>query len=142
MIRYWQGLDERRRTLAVQLIRYAITGGGVTALSAFTYWIAAKRDGPFRIAPLVANILAYLVAVVIGYVVHSRWSFAGHGRRDNAARTTFRFMVASLISLAFNSFWVWLLTEHIEGATWWPIPLMVLVTPLMLFWINRRWVFD
>ena len=142
MIRYWQGLDESRRALAVQLIRYAITGGGVTALSALTYWIAAKRDGPFRIAPLVANILAYLVAVTIGYILHSRWSFAGHGRRDNAARTTFRFMLASLISLAFNSFWVWLLTEHIKGATWWPIPLMVLITPLMLFWINRRWVFD
>jgi putative flippase GtrA len=142
MIRYWQGLGEERRALATQLIRYAITGGGVTALSAFTYWIAAKRDGPFRIAPLVANLLAYLVAVVIGYVLHSRWSFRGHGRRDNVARTTFRFMVASLISLALNSFWVWLLTEHIKGATWWPIPLMVIATPCLLFWINRSWVFD
>ena len=142
MLRYWQGLDDRRRALAVQLIRYAITGGGVTLLSTIVYWLAAKRDGPFRIAPLIANILAYLVAVVVGYVVHSRWSFRGHGRRDNPARTSFRFLVASLLSLSLNSFWVWLLTEHIKGATWWPIPLMVLATPLALFWVNRSWVFD
>jgi putative flippase GtrA len=141
MLRYWQGLDEGRRAFATQLVRYAITGGGVTAISAAVYWIAAKRDGPFRIAPLLANLLAYATAVVIGYTIHSRWSFRGHGSRDNPARTTFRFLVASLLSLALNSFWVWLLTEHIKGATWWPIPLMVIATPCLLFWINRSWVF-
>ena len=142
MVRYWQGQDGRRRALAGQLIRYAITGGGVTFVSTLVYWIAAKRDGPFRIAPLVANGLAYLVAVTLGYVLHSRWSFRGHGRRDNAARTSIRFVLASLLSLALNSFWVWLLTEHIKGATWWPIPFMVFATPLLLFWVNRSWVFD
>ncbi|MBV9842905.1 MAG: GtrA family protein [Sphingomonadaceae bacterium] len=142
MLRYWQGLDEGQRALLAQLLRYGITGGGVTALSTMVYWICAKRDGPLRIAPLLANVIAYLVAVAIGYVVHSRWSFRGHGRRDNPARTTFRFVIVSLLSLVLNSFWVWLLTVHIKGATWWPIPLMVMATPIVLFWLNRKWVFD
>lgn len=142
MLRYWQGLDGDRRALAAQLVRYAITGGGVTALSTLVYWFLARRDGPVHMAPLLANLLAYLVAVATGYVIHSRWSFRGHGRRDNPARTTFRFLVASLVSLAINSFWVLLLTRIVRGATWWPIPLMVVATPLVLFWLNRKWVFE
>ena len=142
MLRYWQGLDEERRTLAGQLLRYAITGGGVTLVSVTVYWFLAKRDGPVAMAPLLANLLSYLVAVAIGYVVHSRWSFRGHGRRGNLARTSFRFAVASLVSLGLNSGWVFLLTHVVRGPTWWPIPLMVIVTPLALFWLNRAWVFD
>jgi putative flippase GtrA len=142
MLRYWQGLDDGQRAFLAQLVRYGATGVVVTLASTFAYWFLAKRDGPFHIAPLIANALSYFVAVTIGYVAHSRYSFRGHGRRDNVARTTFRFVIASLLSLAINSVWVWLLTEHIKGKTWWPIPLMICVTPFILFWINRKWVFE
>ena len=44
MLRYWQGLEDGQRAFLAQLIRYGITGGGVTLLSTLVYWIAAKRD--------------------------------------------------------------------------------------------------
>lgn len=122
-----------------QLVRYAITGGGLTALAAGIYWVVAT---PLKVAPLVANLAAYVFAVVAGYVVHSRWSFRGHGRRDNVARTTSRFFVASLVSLGLNSVWVWLLTGVLDGPTWWPVVPMIVVTPLAMFWLNRQWVFE
>lgn len=121
-----------------QLVRFAISGGIVTLLGVGTYWMTATF---LDIAPLVANILGYVVAMASGYVMHSRFSFAGHGRRDNLARTTSRFVAVSLVSLALNSFWVWLMTDALGGETWWPTPLMLFVTPLVTFSLNRRWVF-
>ena len=121
-----------------QIVRYGITGGLVTALAAAFYWVTATF---FGVHPLLANFLAYLVAVASGYVMHSRWSFKGHGRRDNAVRTTGRFFAVSLVSLGLNSLWVWLLTGLLAGPTWWPVVPMLIVTPAVTFLLNRHWVF-
>ncbi len=128
-------------TLAVlvgQLWRYGVSGGLATALNVGVYWAAAV---PLRIWPLLANLLGYLAAVASGYVLHSRWSFRGHGRRDNPARTTGRFVLVSLVSLGLNSFWVWLLTDHFRLHPNWPVLPMLFVTPLIVFALYRRWVF-
>ena len=127
-----------QREILGQLVRYALTGGFVTVLGAGVYWVAATF---FGVAPLVANVLAYVVAVCIGYVMHSRWSFRGHGSRDDAVRTTTRFLLVSFVSFALNSLWVWALTGPMHGPTWWPVVPMLFVTPLVTFALNRRWVF-
>jgi putative flippase GtrA len=80
--------------------------------------------------------------VIVGYIIHSRWSFRGHGRRDNLARTGGRFVIVSLVSFAVNQFWVWLLVRHFGLPIWAPYPPVLLVTPLLVFWLNRRWVFE
>jgi putative flippase GtrA len=121
-----------------QLFRYAVTGGFVTALGICVYLLAA---GPLEIAPLLANVLAYVTCVAVGYVIHSRWSFRGYGRRDSVARTTSRFLMVSLVSFALNSFFVWLLTGPMHGPDWWPTVPMLFVTPFVTFALNRRWVF-
>jgi putative flippase GtrA len=124
--------------LISQVIRYGITGGIVTALAVAFYWTVATV---FGVHPLLANFLAYLVALASGYVMHSRWSFKGHGRRDDVARTGGRFFIVSLVSLGLNSVWVWLLTDLLHGPTWWPVVPMLLVTPAVTFAFNRHWVF-
>lgn len=121
-----------------QLVRYGLTGGFVTALGAALYWVTATF---FGVPPLIANVLAYLLCVAIGYVLHSRWSFRGHGSRDNPARRTSRFFMVSLVSFALNSLFVWLLTGPLDGSTWWPVVPMLFVTPIVTFALNRRWVF-
>ena len=121
-----------------QLWRYGVSGGLVTALGIGVYWLAAV---PLRVDPLIANGLGYLVAVATGYVMHSRWSFRGHGRRDDPVRTTGRFFLVSLVSLALNSFWVWLLTDQFHLTPSWPMIPMLAVTPFVTFELNRRWVF-
>ena len=126
------------RELFGQLFRYAVTGGFVTALGIAVYLFAAAV---IDVAPLLANVLAYAVCVAVGYVIHSKWSFRGHGRRDNLARTTSRFFLVSLVSFALNSLFVWLLTGPLGGPDWWPTIPMLFVTPLVTFALNRRWVF-
>lgn len=122
-----------------QLLRFGITGGFVTALGAGIYWVTATF---FGVAPLLANVLAYAVAVGIGYFLHSRWSFKGHGKRGNLRRTTSRFFIVSLVSFSLNSLFVWVLTGLLDGPTWWPVVPMLFVTPLVTFVLNRRWVFS
>lgn len=127
------------RELFWQLVRYALTGGFVTALGAALYWVTATFMG---VPPLIANVLAYLLCVVIGYALHSRWSFRGHGSRDNVAARTSRFFMVSLVSFGLNSLFVWVLTGPLNGPTWWPVVPMLFVTPFVTFALNRRWVFN
>lgn len=89
----------------------------------------------------VANICGYLVAMTSGYLLHSKWSFRGHGAQ--ASKTTWRFFVVSLVSLGINSLFVWILTDDamLAGAWWWPLIPILFVTPLITFALNRIWVF-
>ena len=126
------------REVLTQLIRFGVAGGIATLLGAGTYWTTANF---WHISPLLANFLGYLVAMVTGYLMYSRWSFKGHGRRDNPVRTTSRFFLVSLVSLGLNSFFVWLLMTALHGPNWWPVITMVFVTPMVTFALNRQWVF-
>ncbi|MEA3001528.1 MAG: hypothetical protein QOH81_316 [Sphingomonadales bacterium] len=122
----------------VQLIRFGLVGGLVTALGAGAYWVPATF---FGVPPLAANVLGYLVAVGLGYFLHSQVSFRGHGSRDNPAHRTGRFFIVSLISLALNSLFVWALTGPLHGPTWWPVVPWIFVTPAVTFVLQRQWVF-
>ncbi|QPQ54629.1 GtrA family protein [Allosphingosinicella flava] len=130
--------DSEAQALLMQFIRFGMTGGFVTLLGIGVYLLAAMQ---FDVLPFVANVLAYAVAVTTGYVLHSRFSFRGHGRRDNAVRTTGRFFIVSMVSLALNSLFVWVLTGPLGGPDWWPTIPMLFVTPLVTFSLNRHWVF-
>lgn len=125
------------RVLLGQLIRYGITGGAVTAVAAAVYWSLATYAG---VPPLLANVAAYVVAVAVGFTMHSRWSFQGHGAGESA-RTTSKFFAVSLVSFGLNSLWVWLFTGLLHGPTWWPIVPMLAVTPFVVFALNRKFVF-
>lgn len=127
------------RVLFWQLVRYGLTGGLASIVNIGVYWVLAARA---RLDPNVAWTAGFLGAVVVGYVVHSRWSFRGHGRRGNLWRTGGRFFIISLVSFGLNSLWVWLLVSRLAWPIWSPYPLVLGVTPLAVFWLNRRWVFE
>ena len=130
-------LDASQRAVAAQLMRFVVTGGFVTALGVGVYAIVALL---LRWNPQLGNFLAYVVAVASGYVMHSRWSFRGHGGARTHA-TKFRFAAVSIISYALNSFWVWLLFTHLDLGRAAPIAPMLFVTPVVTFLLNRQWVF-
>lgn len=130
-------LIERHAGLLGQLVRYALTGGLASIVNIGVYWLLAAGG----MDPNLAWAIGFVAAVLVGYLVHSRWSFRGHGRRDNLARTGGRFVIVSLISFGLNSFWVWLLVQRLELPLWAPYPLVLGITPLIVFALNRRWVF-
>jgi putative flippase GtrA len=119
------------------LMRFVISGAFVTALGVAVYAVVALA---LRWHPQLGNLLAYVVAVGSGYLMHSRWSFRDHGG-ERTRSTQVRFIVVSLISYALNSFWVWLLFTDLQLGREAPILPMLFVTPLVTFALNRQWVF-
>lgn len=134
-------LDGQQRALLLQVARYALVGFGVTCAQAAVYWVLATL---IAMNVQIANVAGYLVAVVLGYFLHGSYSFADQeqagGRGAKAARTI-RFVTVSLVSLGLNAFWVWLWVQYLALPTWVPIPFMLVVTPGLVFVLNKKWVF-
>ena len=127
------------RIFSIQLFRYGLMGSLASIVNIGLYWVFAARIGRH---PNLAWTIGFIVAVGVGYIVHSRWSFGGHRRRDSLLRAGSRFAIISIAGFGLNSFFVWLLVTMMGWPTWAPYPLILCVTPLTLFWFNRRWVFN
>ncbi len=119
-----------------QLVRYGVNGLLVTALYSAVYLVLNRTAG---IHPQLANLAGYLVAVGTGYILHSKVTFRDHGSRDRG--TQVRFVVASLVSYAFNALWTWICTDVLRWPSWTPVVPISTLTPILLFAINRLWVF-
>jgi len=130
--------DPEARAAFTQLVRYGLIGAGITALGQLIYFVLAETR---TTSPLIAIAIAWVVGIIVGYFAHGWISFAGHGARGDHAAMGTRFIVVNLIGYLLNSFWVWLLVERLNGPTWWPIVPNIALTPLMTFWLHRRWTF-
>jgi len=130
--------DPEARAAFAQLVRYGLIGAAITALGQAVYYVLAETR---TTSPLAAIAIAWIVGVIVGYFAHGWISFRGHGERDDHGRMGIRFVAVNLIGYAINSFWVWLLVERLTGPTWWPILPNIALTPLMTFWLHRRWTF-
>lgn len=132
-------MTRERTVLLGQLVRYGITGVFSSLVNIGIYHELVKLAG---MNPNLAWTFGFLGAAATGYVIHGQWSFKGHGSRDRQIRRILRFAIVSLISFALNSLWVWLLVQHLRLPLWAPYPLVLGVTPLLVFWLNRKWVFE
>ncbi|HEX8642576.1 MAG TPA: GtrA family protein [Allosphingosinicella sp.] len=131
-------LFKDNKDLLAQMGRFGLIGGLLTVLVAGGYWIVADV---FGVEPMLSMTLNYLVFTCLGYVLHSRFSFRGHGGRDNVRARTVRFFAVNTSGFLANQFFVWLLVKQMGGPNWWPVVPILFVTPLLTFALNRRWVF-
>jgi putative flippase GtrA len=129
---------EERMALIGQIIRFGISGGLLTLLIAGGYWAVADL---LHVDPNLSLLMVFIIVSGFGYLLHSRWSFKGHGARDNPHVRTIKFLTTNTLGFLSNQFFVWLLVKHAGGPTWWAIPPIVLVTPILTFTLNRKWVF-
>ena len=128
-------LNVDRHTLG-QLTRFAIVGFSLAGLYSVIYWYLAT----FVMAPVLAVAIAFLVAVSIGFVLHSRWSFRGHGQSEDH-RLKVKFLAVQFAGFLLNEAFTWALTGPLHGPTWWPLVPAIFVTPMATFLLNRQWVF-
>ncbi|MDP8993636.1 MAG: GtrA family protein [Pseudomonadota bacterium] len=124
--------------LVGQLVRFGLTGGLLTLLVAGGYWIGAELLG---VEPMLSMTINYLLFTALGYLLHSRFSFRGHGGRDRAGLRTARFFTVNTLGFLLNQLFVWFFVKHLGGPVWWSVIPIVAVTPLVTFALNRRWVF-
>jgi putative flippase GtrA len=120
-----------------QLVRFAIVGFSLAAVYSAIYWYLATYVMP----PVLAVVIAFVVSVSIGFVLHSRWSFRGHGREEDH-RLKVKFLLVQLSGFVMNEVFTWVLTGPlVHGPTWWPLIPAIFVTPLATFALNRQLVF-
>ena len=136
-------LDQERRAVAVQMLRYAIAGGLITLAVAASYWAIAEA---FDVDPMVSLAIVFIVFSGISYLVHGAFTFKDHGERDvqqvgHHVRGS-RFLAINILGFVVNQGFVWFLVKYLDGPTWWPTIPMVLVTPLLTFALHRRFVYS
>jgi putative flippase GtrA len=128
---------ERHLPLLTQFVSFGVVGGFVTLVNVAIYWLGAQK---LAVDPNRAWCVGFVVALAVGYLLQSRFVFrpAEGVSRPVAA---VRYVLVALIGFAINSFWVWAMVTHAGMPTWAPIPLVVFLTPLFSFFLNRLWVF-
>ena len=129
-------LNLRNETFG-QLVRFAIVGFSLAAIYSAIYWYLAT----FVMAPVLAVAVAFLVAVTLGFLLHSRWSFRGHGKREDHAMKV-KFLLVQGSGFLLNEAFTWVLTGPMHGPTWWPLVPAIFVTPMATFVLNRQLVFS
>lgn len=126
------------KELGTQMVRYAASGGILTLLYSGIYWVFAV---PLALPALLANTIAFCVNLVAGWALHSRWTFRGYSLRGLWFAAFPRFFLINVAGYTLNSFWVWLIVEHLGGSVLVSILPIALITPWLMFWLNRRWIF-
>jgi len=127
-----------RNNLTGQIVRYGIAGIGLALAYSAAYEAALRVLGG---GPQLANTLAFVVSVSLGYLTHSRWSFRDHGPRDTPLRNTYRFLIVNIATFAINCFWVWLIVKQLGLSPHIPLAPILLIMPWFSFWLNRQWTF-
>ncbi|RZV50831.1 MAG: GtrA family protein [Sphingomonadaceae bacterium] len=128
----------RQSPVTGQIVRYGVAGGLITLAFAATYWAVATFGG---VDPNLALAIVFVVFTGISYLVHGRYSFAGHGGRDRPNVRGARFAVVNVAGFLLNQFWVWWLVKELDGPVWWSTVPIVMVTPWLTFAAHRLWVY-
>lgn len=129
-------LNMRNETFG-QLARFAVVGLFLAGIYSAIYWYLATYVMP----PVAAVVIAFLVSVSIGFVLHSRWSFRGHGQAEDR-RMKIKFLGVQASGFVLNEVFTWVLTGPlVRGPTWWPLVPAIFVTPFATFLLNRQLVF-
>lgn len=127
--------------ILAQMIRYGFAGGLATLVYSSVYlplsWTVFSGGRAVMAVPF-----AFAAALTTGFFLHSKWSFAGHGTRDNSGRQHAKFLMVHCLGLGLNLFFTWTLTAGLAAPTWTPLLPSVTLTPLVTFALQRQWVFS
>jgi putative flippase GtrA len=132
-------LDPEQRAVAAQMLRYGVAGGVITILVAASYWAIAEFGG---IDPMVSLAITFVFFSGVSFVTHGAFSFKGHGTRERPHVRGLRFFAVNILGFLLNQLFVWFLVKQLGGPNWWPTVPMILVTPLITFFLHRRWVYS
>lgn len=130
--------DKQQRDMLLQIARFGISGVLLTAFVGILYTLGVYA---LHLAPTLSTTIAIAIATVPGYLIHSNFSFSGHGSRDNQHLRALRFAVTNGLSFASNFFFTWLLTSYLGEPKWTPNLAFLFITPIITFTLNRKWVF-
>ncbi len=125
---------------AIQFLRFALVGVVSTAVYAATYAVLVKLYFPNQLAAAAVP-FAFATALSVGYCLNASWSFRGQGDEGRPLALKFRYLLVQLAGFAINLALTWIATAPMGLPTWTPLVPACIITPLVTFALQRRWVF-
>ncbi len=123
-----------------QLVRFGIAGGVSSVVYSLVYLPLTHFVFPGTRAVLAVP-FAFVVAVSVGFVLHSKWSFRDHGTRDAGFGQHAKFVAVQASGLALNAAVTWIGTALLHFQPWVPLIPAIFLAAIVTFVFNRFWVF-
>ena len=95
--------EEKKKSRLGEVIRFAITGGVCFLIELAALVLLRDKVG---MDTLIATPIAFLISVIVNYLLCIRWVFDGAGEQGNAQRAGF--LITSVIGLGLNELLMWL----------------------------------
>lgn len=126
--------------LFAQGLKFGVVGGLATAVHLVLFVLCIELAG---MAPFWANLPAFAVAVLVGFLGHFLWTFR---RRDGGGTGLWwgalgKFAVTAALGLAMNSLIVYAVVDVSGFAYGYAALLMATATPAAVFVISKFWAF-
>jgi putative flippase GtrA len=133
----------RRARLAAQYIKFSMVGGAATATHALVFVILIEA---FALPPLLANVFAFSIAIVVSFKGHFHWTFRSEASMHIASvcqtYTAFaKFVLVAFLGLTLNSLAVYLVIEVLILPYLYAVVPMVSLVPVITFTLSKYWVY-
>lgn len=115
--------------------RFAVVGAVATATHALVFAAAIEAA---QIEPVLATALAFSVAMLVGYALNRRWTFAV---RDAAVQRLWRYAFAALAGLALNALIMYCVVHLLHASPYLGLAAAIVIVPPVTFSLNQFWVF-
>ena len=112
-----------------------------TATHALVFVLAIEA---FAIEPMLANLAAFTVALVVSFSGHSRWTFRPRNGAlaPPASSAAFcRFFLVALLGFALNSLVIFVVIDLLAWPYQAALAFMVFVVPVVVFLLCKYWAF-
>ncbi|WP_370680753.1 GtrA family protein [Comamonas sp. GB3 AK4-5] len=119
-----------------QTLQFVGVGGAAAATHLAVVFLLVQGLG---MAPLVANVLAFLVAFVVSYNGHAWFTFASHAVRGWAVVAKY-FAVASL-SFVVNEALYWVALHRLHWHYFWSLLGVLVLVAVGTFVLSKFWAF-
>ena len=94
----------------------------------------------FFLATQLANVIAFVIALSIGFALNRAITFAGHAHRELGAQYV-RYFAVALVGYFLNSLTLFIVEDVFHQSYLWSLLVMVFIVPLIVFYLLRRFVF-
>jgi len=119
-----------------KIFKFAIVGVLATFVHSACYFALLESQ---LASPQQANILGFLCAFFLSFFGQMKFTFNKKGTINKSQ--FFRFSIASGFSFLLNAFWVFAITDILSINPDYALLGIIVLTPILSFFIMNRWVF-
>ena len=103
-------IDEKYRTLAVQLLKYGVVGGVSFVVDYGALWLLTEVAGVHH---LVSAAIAFILGLTCNYLLSTAWVFGESRLKSTAAEFT-AFALIGVVGLGLNELIIFLIADVAE----------------------------